>query len=265
MAKQIKAEAYQEPIEMENETEENLNLLDEMDIDEVENKVTKKPIKKTTKSKKKKQKTIKEDEEEDDKSTISPKFNIFMKIFNIIFIIALIVMVIISADIICVAKYNVGPFFAIKTNTYKDGGTKVYYGIGYKVIKYKQIAGRQDTQIGPWNMPYSITPTEVEDIDLAIELQNNPLETGNKYYKQYIKISSTIKTINEQDNKMTLEYTDPDGKYTLQIKCPMASLPSRLQDFKEQQEVIVKGTVNRIALKGSKQPNTIYLSNCFAE
>ena len=40
----------------------------------------------------------------------------------------------------------------IRTSIYKDGGTKEYYGLGYKVIKYNQIEGRRDTQIGLWNL-----------------------------------------------------------------------------------------------------------------
>lgn len=174
-------------------------------------------------------------------------------------------MIIIGVDVICIAKYNTGPFFAIKTTTYKDGGTKVYYGLGYKVIKYNQIEGRRDTQIGFWNLPYNTTPTEIQDIDLAIEFQNKPKETGAKYYKQYLAISSKIKSIDKQENQITLEYTDPDGKYTLQIVCPLASEPNAIIEFTEQQEVTVKGTVYKFALKDDKQPNTVYLKDCFAK
>lgn len=36
------------------------------------------------------------------------------------------------------------PIFVIKTAMYKDGGTKLYQGLGYKVIDYNQLEGRQD-------------------------------------------------------------------------------------------------------------------------
>lgn len=36
------------------------------------------------------------------------------------------------------------PKFAIRINLYKDGGTSVYYGFGYKVIDYNQLGGRKD-------------------------------------------------------------------------------------------------------------------------
>ena len=97
----------------------------------------------------------KEDEEyyEDAKKTFRrANSENFMKIFNVLFIVAMIVMLIISVDVICVTKYKVGPIFAIKTKEYNDGGTKEYYGLGYKVIKYKEIEGRQDTQLGFWSM-----------------------------------------------------------------------------------------------------------------
>jgi hypothetical protein len=36
------------------------------------------------------------------------------------------------------------PIFAIRTNLYKDGGTSIYLGFGYKVIDYNQLDGRKD-------------------------------------------------------------------------------------------------------------------------
>lgn len=44
------------------------------------------------------------------------------------------------------AKNNKPPLFAINTEIYKDGGTKEYQGIGYKVLDYNELdgEGRQD-------------------------------------------------------------------------------------------------------------------------
>lgn len=36
------------------------------------------------------------------------------------------------------------PIFVIRTALYKDGGTSIYHGLGYKVIDYNQIEGRKD-------------------------------------------------------------------------------------------------------------------------
>ncbi|MBT2682269.1 hypothetical protein [Bacillus sp. ISL-37] len=42
------------------------------------------------------------------------------------------------------------PNFSIQADTYKDGGTKVYLGLGYKVIDYNQLDGRKDVVFIPF-------------------------------------------------------------------------------------------------------------------
>ena len=85
-----------------------------------------------------------------------------------------------------ISKYNKGPFFAIPVKTYKDGGTKVYYGIGYKVIKYHQKQGRRDIELGTYSLKYNTNPIEADAIDLAIELYNNQTSSMEKYYNCFI-------------------------------------------------------------------------------
>ncbi|MBS8263921.1 hypothetical protein DYI25_05665 [Mesobacillus boroniphilus] len=48
------------------------------------------------------------------------------------------------------AKEDKPPNFSILSNVYKDGGTKVYTGLGYKVIDYNQIDGRKDVVFVPF-------------------------------------------------------------------------------------------------------------------
>lgn len=210
------------------------------------------------------------DDEEDKYEDADDTFNKtdgsrFMKIFNIIFIVLIIIMTFITIDIVVVTKYNKGPFFAIKTKTYKDGGSKEYYGLGYKVIKYNVTEGKKSTQIGLWSMPYSIEATPIEDIDFAIEFTNDPEKAADKYYNQYLNVESTIKKIDKKKNKVILEYTDPDGKYTLQIDCKMASNKKELTSYTEQKKINVKGTVYKFYIKDNKKTNTIYMSDCFIE
>jgi hypothetical protein len=38
------------------------------------------------------------------------------------------------------------PIFAIKSAVYKDGGTTIYNGFGYRITDYNQIDGRNDIQ-----------------------------------------------------------------------------------------------------------------------
>ena len=47
----------------------------------------------------------------------------------------------IVTDVIRVTKHQKTPVFAINTKIYKDGGSKEYTGLGYKVIKYNQLQG----------------------------------------------------------------------------------------------------------------------------
>lgn len=188
-----------------------------------------------------------------------------MRVFNIFFVIAIIIILIIGIDVICVSKYNVGPFFAIKTTTYKDGGTTEHYGLGYKVIKYKELFGRQDTEVGFWNLKYDTTPIYLEDIDIAIAFQNNPEETADTYYKEYVSISSQVKELDTKNNRMILEYNDPDGKYTLDIVCDMNDKLDENTPYKKGDKLSVKGTVYKFTIKEKESSNSIYLMNCFID
>lgn len=58
-------------------------------------------------------------------------------------IIILIPILMFSVDYVLVSV-QMRPLFVIKTAMYKDGGTALYQGLGYKVIDYNQLDGRQD-------------------------------------------------------------------------------------------------------------------------
>ena len=256
MAKKIKAEEYNDEFDVEVED----------DYYEDENETKKEIIEESPNN----LKAVKEEPEEEyyeeaKKTFRRVKTSKFMSIFNILFILIMIIMLIISVDVISITRYNIGPFFAINTKTYKDGGTKEYYGLGYKVIKYNEIAGRRDTEIGFWNMKYSTEPLMIDDIDLAIDFQNNPETTANKYYKKYLIINSKIKNIYNNKNEIILEYTDPDGKYTLEINCKMASRKDSLVNYKINDKVSIKGTVSSFSIKEATKTNKVILENCFIE
>ena len=46
------------------------------------------------------------------------------------------------------------PIFCINTITYRDGGSKEYLGIGYKIITYNSN-NRQDFEVGTWFLKYN--------------------------------------------------------------------------------------------------------------
>ena len=200
--------------------------------------------------------------EENDTKQKSSKL---VRFLNILFVIIIISLLMITTDIICVSKYNIGPFFAIPTKTYKDGGTKEYYGLGYKVIKYHQVQGRKDTEIGLWSLKYNIEPTTIKSVDLAIEFYNNEAKTYKKYYKKFVRVVSTLEKVDEKNNTITLSYIDDGKKYSLDIECNMASKNSNIDKLEKGKEVTIIGTVNKYDFKSSKKVGKLYINNCFAE
>ena len=132
-----------------------------------------------------------------DMEIIEEKEPISKVISNIIFIIIIALGIVIAIDVICVTKYDKGPYFAIRTKTYDDGGTEEFYGLGYKVIKYHQEQGRRDTKLGFWTMSYSVEPTEISALDLAIEFRNNTEKTANKYEGQFMRVTGRIYNIKD--------------------------------------------------------------------
>lgn len=186
------------------------------------------------------------------------------KIINIIFYVLIILMIMVTIDVISVSRYNSGPYFAIKTAQYKDGGTKVYTGLGYKVIKYNQIQGRRDTVIGSWALKYSVEPTEVDSIDLAIEYKNDTVKAYEKYNTKFLRITGTYKSYNKKNKTLTFGYTDPDGSYTLNIVCKMAK-DATIKEYEKDDTITVIGTAYDFKVKDKKNPNRLYINNCFAE
>ena len=186
-------------------------------------------------------------------------------IINIICILIIILVIATIVDVVSVSKYGKGPYFAINTNTYKDGGTKVYYGIGYKVIKYNQIQGRRDIEMGSWSLKYDVEPITISDIDLAIDFNNNEEKTYEDLNKKFVRINSTLKKVNKKNNTITIGYEDEDGKYTMNIICKMANKNAKLDKLEINKETTIIGTVTSYSKKTSKEPTKLKIANCFAE
>ena len=186
-------------------------------------------------------------------------------IINTVFIIIMAMIIMIATDVICVARYSKGPFFAIPLKTYDDGGTKAYYGIGYKVIKYNQLQGRRDKELGFWSLKYNSNPVTVKDIDLAIEFYEDETETYEKYYKKFVRITSTLQEVDKKKNTIKLGYKDEDGKYTIEINCELVKDQKNIKDLKVGEQITIIGTVDKFKGQTKKQPRKLYVKNCFAE
>lgn len=185
------------------------------------------------------------------------------QIINIAFLVIIGVLAIVLIDLICVLKFHVGPFFAIRTNVYEDGGTKVYYGLGYKVIKYNQEEGKKGTKVGFWTMPYTAIPTPVDILDLAIAYRNDPEATYKKYYDQYLQLTGSVYTVDNQKKVLTIRYIDPDGKYTLDVVASMYDDDVDLSVYSVGSTVSFVGSVNDYRDKTDTTPNQIWMRDCF--
>lgn len=96
-----------------------------------------------------------------------------MKKFLII-VICLIVLLAILGVIFFSIDYNrvkngEMPLFCIDNpaGVYMDGGTREYFGLGYKVIKFNKLNGYKETKIGSWFMKLEDFDEEVEAYEKA--------------------------------------------------------------------------------------------------
>lgn len=187
------------------------------------------------------------------------------KMINIFFTVIIIIIVAISIDIIAVSRFNKGPFFALPLHNYNDGGSKAYYGIGYKVIKYHQLQGRRDKEIGLWSLKYNTEPITMKDVDIAIEFTGNEVESFEKYYKKFVRIISTLRKVDEKNHKIIMGYQDEDNKYSLDIVCQIVKDQENISSFEEEKLVTIIGTVSDFEWKTEEDNNQLIITNCFAE
>ena len=176
------------------------------------------------------------------------------KISTIIMIVIIVIGVLITTDILLVTKVGVGPFLAINTKTYDDGGTKEYYGLGYKVIKYNQKVGRRDTVIGSWGIKYNTNPETFTIRELAYSIIND----NNNHVGEFIRLTGTISSKNNKNNTVTLKFTDDiDGKYDLTVKAELLS--KNIKDLNKDAPISLIGVIE------SYDNKTLTIENVFAE
>lgn len=191
--------------------------------------------------------------------------NIWKRIINIVFSIIIIIIAMIVTDYVRVTKFEYTPIFAVKTLELKDGGTTEYMGLGYKVIDYNQIQGRRDIEMGLWNMKRNSSPIDLSDVDLAIEFTTDEVVAYKKYYKEFVRIKSTLVEKNEKDNIITLRYRDEDGKYTLDTICKLVPEQTNISSFEKDKEITIIGTISKYVGATKKENRQVYIKNCIAQ
>ena len=176
------------------------------------------------------------------------------KISTIVMIVIIVIGVLVTTDILLVSKAHIGPFLAIRTKVYNDGGTKEYYGLGYKVIKYNQKVGRRDTVIGSWGIKYNTNPETFTIRELAYSIIND----NNNHIGEFIRLTGTISSKNNKNNTVTLKFTDDiDGKYDLTVKANLLS--------KNIKKLNKNAPISLIGVIKSYDNKTLTIENVFAE
>ena len=70
-------------------------------------------------------------------------------------------------------KNNEKPMFCILEQEVNDGGTKIYLGLGYKVIDFNTLSGFNKMKIGSYFMNYENFTDEIEEYNNNLNTKNN--------------------------------------------------------------------------------------------
>ena len=183
------------------------------------------------------------------------------KKFTIIMIVALVLGTLIFIDILVANYTSVGPFLAVKVKTHNDGGTKEYYGLGYKVIKYKVKDGRNTTVVGSWTLKYDPTTKATTVEELGISFRNNTKETLKDSYKQFFIVTGKIDSIDKVNKKVVLIYEDKDGgNYTTKAEFYLKNI-SKLKNYSKGDTITISGTFTKYTHKKNNIVRTLSFDN----
>ncbi len=183
------------------------------------------------------------------------------KRFTIIMIVALVLGTLIFIDILVANYTNVGPFLAVKVKTHNDGGTKEYYGLGYKVIKYRVKDGRNTTVVGSWTLKYDPTSKASTVEELGISFRNNTKEALKNSYKQFFIVTGKIDSIDKTNKKVVLIYEDKDGgNYTTKAEFYLKNI-SKLKKYSKGDTITISGTFTKYIPKKNNIVRTLSFNN----
>lgn len=183
------------------------------------------------------------------------------KKFTIIMIVALVLGTLIFIDILVANYTNVGPFLAVKVKTHNDGGTKEYYGLGYKVIKYRVKDGRDTTVVGSWTLKYDPTTKATTVEELGISFRNNTKEALKDSYKQFFIVTGKIDSIDKTNKKVVLIYEDKDGgNYTTKAEFYLKNI-SKLKNYSKGDTITISGTFTKYTPKKNNIVRTLSFNN----
>ena len=184
---------------------------------------------------------------------------------KVVFVLLLIVLAMFLTDFIRYKKFNKLPMFALPLVNHKDGGTKEYFGAGYKLIDYHQKNGKRGKEFGSWLLKYNAKPVVLNIKDLAIEVDKNEEKSFNKYTNKYIRVLANLKSIEKELNEITLEYDDENEKYRFDIVCKMSNKIEKIEGLEVGKDITIVGTAREFDYETGTNPSTFFLSDCFLE
>ena len=183
------------------------------------------------------------------------------KKFTIIMIVALVLGTLIFIDILVANYTSVGPFLAVKVKTHHDSRTKEYYGLGYKVIKYRVKDGRNTTVVGSWTLKYDPTTKATTVEELGISFRNNTKEALKDSYKQFFIVTGKIDSIDKTNKKVVLIYEDKDGgNYTTKAEFYLKNI-SKLKKYSKGDTITISGTFTKYTPKKNNIVRTLSFNN----
>lgn len=180
---------------------------------------------------------------------------------KIVLSIIIIILLLLIVDMISIKTIG-NPIFAYH-KTLNDGGTKVYYGLGYKVIKYNQKIGRRDTQLGLYNLKYNTEPLTYDAVSIAIDYKNTSKNTKKILQNSFVRITGEVLEKDINKNILTIGYIDKGKKYSIKIKCELVKDNNHIETFNINDTVSVIGVVKK-QITSNNTP-VITVINAFAE
>lgn len=175
--------------------------------------------------------------EESDNKDLLYKINKYARrVLKVVIVVAILIVL----DLFLITRFEFGPLFAIRTKTYNDGGTKVYYGLGYKVIRYNVKDGREGVVVGNYNLKYNNNPKK-------IDLSNKKITEANN--GDYVQIKGKVKEVDKKNKRIVLQ------KGKIKIYCDMKDIFKAYNDIRIDKNISIAG---RIYVESN---NKLYLEN----
>ena len=93
-------------------------------------------------------------------------------------------------------KKGQNPIFCINTQIMRDGGTKVYVGLGYKIIDFNTETGYDEIKVGLWGIRYEDYIDEIKEYQENLKKQEeskeenqNEKNSQNIFYAKILEVN----------------------------------------------------------------------------